>query len=162
VGVLWYTGNPGAAVVVDDMGAVGTRLGVDVLRLPVHGPADFPDAFALAISDRVQALIVFDDALITKHRVELLDLAMRHALPIASLYKPTAQAGALIAYAPSAPAMYRRAAHHVDRILKGARPGDLPIEQPTKFDLFVNQKTAKALGIVLPATLLAQADEVIE
>ena len=144
------------------METVSARLGVDVLRVPVHGPADFPDAFDVAISGRAQALIVFDDALITNHRVELLDLAMRHALPIVSLYKPTAEAGALIAYAPSAPAMYRRAAHHVDKILKGAKPGDLPIEQPTKFDLFINQKTAKALGVTIPQSLLAVADEVIE
>ena len=172
VAVLWDIGNPGATVVVDDMETVSARLGLDMLRVPVHGPADFPGAFDVAVRGRAQALIIFDDALITKHRVELLDLAMRHTLPIVSLdaahaaivslYKPTAEAGALITYGPNTPAMYRRAAYYVDRILKGAKPGDLPIEQPTKFDLFINGKTAKALGLTIPESLLALADEVIQ
>ena len=162
VAVLWYAGNRGSALVAEEMGPVSARLGLELLRLPLHGPSDFPGAVEAARRGRAEALIVIDDALITQHRVEILDLAARHALPVVSLYKPFAEAGGLLAYGPNAPAMYRRAAHYVDKILKGAKPSDLPIEQPTKFDLFINLKTAAALGLTIPATILARADEVIE
>jgi ABC-type uncharacterized transport system substrate-binding protein len=86
----------------------------------------------------------------------------RNSLPVVSLYKPFAQAGALLAYGPSTPAMYQRAAYYVDRIRKGAKPADLPVEQPSKFDLVINLKTAKALGLIMPPSLLIRADEAIE
>jgi putative ABC transport system substrate-binding protein len=162
VAVLWYAGNPGSALAADEMGPASSRLGLELLRLPLHGPSDFPGAFEAARRGRAEALIVIDDALITQHRVEIIDLAARNALPVVSLYKPFAEAGGLLAYGPNAPAMYRRAAQYVDRILKGARPNDLPIEQPTKFDLFINLKTAAALGLTIPTTILERADEVIE
>jgi len=98
----------------------------------------------------------------TQHRVEILNLAATHSLAVVSQYRAFAEAGALLAYGPNTAAMYRRAAYYVDRILKGAYAGDLPVEQPTKFDLVINLKTAKALGLTIPSSLLERADEVIE
>jgi putative tryptophan/tyrosine transport system substrate-binding protein len=103
-----------------------------------------------------------DNAFFTKHRAEILDRAAKHSLPVFALWRPFAEAGALMAYGASTPAIYRRAAHYVDRILKGASPADLPVEQPMQFELTINLKAARALGIEIPPTLLARADEVIE
>ena len=128
----------------------------------MHGPADLIEAFQAAARARVNALIVIEDSVATKHRVEILNLATTHSLPVISQYKAFAEAGALIAYGPSPSEMYHRAVYYVDRILKGANAGDLPVEQPTKFDLFINLKTAKALGVTIPSILLTRADEVIE
>ena len=102
-----------------------------------------------ATRGRIEAFIVIDDVVATQHRVEILNLAAAHSLPVVSQYKAFAEAGALFAYGPSPSAMYRRAADHVDRILKGANAGDLPVEQPAKFDLVINLKTAKALGLTI-------------
>jgi putative ABC transport system substrate-binding protein len=162
VAVLWYGANPGTTLVVHGMEAPSRELSIKLLLLPVNGPDDFFKAFETAKNGHAEALVVVDDALVTRHRVELLDLATKHSLPVVSLFKPFAEAGALIAYGPSTPPMYRRAAYYVDRILKGVRPADLPVEQPTIFELVINLKTAKTLGLEIPATLLARADEVIE
>ena len=115
-----------------------------------------------AARGRVEALIVIDDVVTTQHRVEILNLAATHSLAVVSQYRAFAEAGALLAYGPDTSTMYRRAAYYVDRILKGADAGDLPVEQATKFDLAINLKTAKALGVTIPPSLLARADEVIE
>ena len=133
-----------------------------MLRLPVHGPGDFLDAFRNATRSGAEAVVVVDDVFITKHRFQILDLAAHHSLPIISQFKDFAKAGSLVSYGPNTSAMYRRAAYYVDKILKGTSPRDLPVEQPTKFDLFINLKAARALGIIIPPTLLARADEVIE
>ena len=106
--------------------------------------------------------VLLEDVVATQHRVEILNLAATHSLPVVSHYKTFAEAGALLAYGPSTSAMYRRAAYYVDRILKGAYAGDLPVEQPTKFDLVINLKTARELGVAIPPSLLERADEVIE
>ena len=124
--------------------------------------SDFPGTFLAAVRVRAAALVVFEDVWLTKHRGQILDLAAKHSLPVISLYKDFAEAGGLLAYGASPPAIYRRAAYYVDRILKGAKPSDLPIEQPTKFDLVINLKTAKALGLTIPSSVLARADELIE
>jgi putative tryptophan/tyrosine transport system substrate-binding protein len=100
--------------------------------------------------------------MVTKHRSEIVREAMRLSIPVLSEYKPFVEAGGLIAHGPSTVVMCKRAAHYVDKVLRGARPGDLPIEQLTKFDLFVNLKTANALGINIPPPLLLRADRVIE
>ena len=115
-----------------------------------------------ATREHVEALIVFDDTAITQHRAPLLRLAAQHALPVASIYKDFAEAGGLLAYGPSLPALYRRAVYYVDRILQGVKPSELPVERPTKFELVLNLKTAEALGITISPTLLFQADEVIQ
>ena len=162
VAVLWYEPNPGADIAVGAIKAASRELGLKVLLLPVHGPADLIGAFQAATRDRVEAVIVVDDVVTTQHRVEILNLAATHSLAVVSQYRAFAEAGALLAYGPNTSTMYRRAAYYVDRILKGADAGDLPVEQPTKFDLAINLKTAKALGVTIPTTLLARADEVIE
>jgi putative tryptophan/tyrosine transport system substrate-binding protein len=144
------------------MKAPSRQLGIELLLLPVRGSSDLTGAFQAANSGRIEALIVVDDAVATRHRVEILKLAATHSLAVVSQYKAFAEAGALMAYGPSTPAIYHRAAYYVDRILKGANAGDLPVEQPSKFDLVINLKTARALGVTIPPTLLARADEVIE
>jgi putative tryptophan/tyrosine transport system substrate-binding protein len=162
VAVLWYEPNPGADIAVGAIKAASRELDLGLLLLPVNGQADLIGAFQVATHGRVEALIVIDDVVTTQHRVEILNLAAAHSLAVVSQYKAFAEAGALLAYGPSLSAMYRRAAYYVDRILKGANAGDLPVEQPTKFDLVINLKTAKALGVTIPPALLARADEVIE
>jgi putative ABC transport system substrate-binding protein len=160
--VLWYGPNPGTTLVVHEMAELSAQLGIELLLFPVNSPNYLAGVFDAARSSPVQALVVVDDAFITKHRLEILDLAMRHSLPVFALWKAFAEAGAVMAYGASTDPIYRRAAHYVDRILKGAIPADLPVEQPTKFELVINLKSAKALGIEIPPTLLARADEVIE
>ena len=162
VAVLWYEPNPGADIAMGAIKAASRELGLELLLLPMHGPADLIGAFQAATRGRVQALIVIDDVVTTQHRVEILNLAATHSLAVVSQYKAFAEAGALLAYGPSLSAMYRRTAYYVDRILKGANAGDLPVEQSTKSDLVINLKTAKALGVTIPPTLLVRADEVIE
>jgi len=162
VAVLWHEPNPGADIAVGAIKAASRELGLELLLLPMHGPADLIGAFQAATRGRVQALIVIDDVVTTQHRVEILNLAATHNLAVISQYKAFAEVGALLAYGPSLSAMYRRTAYYVDRILKGANAGDLPVEQSTKFDLVINLKTAKALGVTIPPLLLAHADEVIE
>jgi putative ABC transport system substrate-binding protein len=162
VAVLWYEPNSGSDIAVGAMKAPSRELGLELLLLPVHGPADLIGAFQAAARGRVEALIVIEDTVATRHRGEILNLAATHSLAVVSQYKAFAEAGALMAYGPNPSAMYHRAAYYVDRILKGANAGDLPVEQATKFDLVINLKTAKALGLTVPPSLLARADEVIE
>jgi putative ABC transport system substrate-binding protein len=162
VGVLWYGPNPGTTLVVHEMERPSQQLGIELLLLPASGRADLIRLIESAKNRQIQALVVVDDAFITKHRFEIIDLAMRHALPAFSLWKVFAEDGALMAYGASTSAIYRRAAHYVDRILKGTSPAYLPVEQPTKFELVINLRTAKALNISIPPTLLARADEVIQ
>ena len=105
---------------------------------------------------------MFDDVLITTHKRQILDWAAEARLPVISQYAEIAEAGGLIAYGPNIPEIYRRAAIYVDKILKGAKPADLPVEQPEKLELVLNRKTAKALGLMIPPSLLQRADQVIE
>ncbi len=140
----------------------GAQLGLQVRPMPVVDPQQYADAFAIGSRDKIEALFVMDDGTITKQRRPILDLAAKYSLPVVAIYKDFATAGALIAYGPRLSISYRRAADYVDKILKGESGGDLPVEQPDKFDLFVNLKTAKALGLTIPPSVLLRADEVIE
>lgn len=162
VALLWSGDNPGATLVMKTMDAPGAQLGLRLVRVPVLGPSDFQGALQTAVREGAEALMIADDALVTRHRAQLVALATRHALPVVSLFPPIAEAGGLIAYGPSTPDTYRRAADFVDRILKGAKPGDLPVEQPTKFHLVVNLRVAKALRLTIPPSLLLRADQVVE
>jgi putative ABC transport system substrate-binding protein len=159
---LYQGDNPGAVVIVDEVERKGQRLGLKFVRLPVRDPSDYASAFESASRARSEALFVMDDGAITKHRREILDLAAKHALPVVSIYRDFAESGGLIAYGPSLNVVYRRAANYVDRILKGAKPGDLPVEQPTTFDLVINLKTAKDLNLTIPPSVLARADDLIQ
>ena len=119
-------------------------------------------AFAAITLEQVDAVIVLVDSMLLFHRTRIADNAARRRLPTVSGMFEDTEAGGLLAYGPSIFDRFRRAATYVDRILKGARPGDLPIEQPTKFELVLNLKTAKALGLTIPPSLLQRADQVIE
>jgi putative ABC transport system substrate-binding protein len=162
VAALYKSDNPGALLVVTETERRSKQLGLQFLHLPVLGPAEFPAAFRTAMRARMEALFVMDDGAMTKERKAVLELAARHSLAVVSIYRDFAEAGGFIAYGPSLPAMYRGGAAYVDRILKGTRPATLAIEQPTKFDLFINLKTARALGLTVPPAVLLRADRVIE
>jgi ABC-type uncharacterized transport system substrate-binding protein len=136
-------------------------LGLHLQRVEVADPTKFERAFSDMAKDRAQALVVDNDTLFSYHRKELADLALKHRLPTMSDLREHVEAGGLMAYTVHDPDLYRRAATFVDKILKGAKPADLPVEQPTKFELVINLKTAKALGLTIPPSVLARADEVI-
>jgi putative ABC transport system substrate-binding protein len=160
IAALWDGRNVGATSVVDGMEPASARFGIELLRLPLRSPDDLPGLFQAATTARAEAIMIVDDAVISRHRIEIVDLASKHRLPIVPQYREFA--GGPFAYGPDNAALYRRAVQYVDRILKGTRPSDLPIEQPTKFELVINLKIARALGLEIPASLLARADEVIE
>lgn len=157
-----YSSNPGASLVVDDMEPAAARLGLTLQRLPLRSPADFAGASEAVVRADARALVLVDDAMITSLKAEILALATKRSLPVVSLFPHFAEAGGLIAYGPNGPHMYRRAAQYVDSILKGAKPADLPIEQPSRYDLTINVRTAKALGLSVPPSLLLRADRLIE
>ncbi len=159
---LYQGDNAGAVVIVDEVERKGERLGLKFVRLPVRDPNDYAGAFEAASRARSEAVFVMDDGAITKHRRQILDLAAKHNLPVVSIYRDFAESGGLIAYGPSLNAVYRRAAAYVDMLLKGKVASDLPVEQPAKFDLVINLKTARALGITIPQSVLLRADEVIQ
>jgi ABC-type uncharacterized transport system substrate-binding protein len=146
----------------DEVVRKGALLGLDFVRLPVRNPREYLDAFETGTSANCQALSVMDDGAITAHRQEILDLAAKHAWTLVSIYKDFAKSGGLIAYGPNLDIVYRRAAHFVDKLIKGAQARDLSIEQPVIFDLVINQRTAKKLDVVIPQSVLIRADEVIE
>jgi putative ABC transport system substrate-binding protein len=162
VAVLWHADNPGASIVVKQMEHASSQLGLRFLRLPVRHAQDFLEALGAATRGRAEALFVVDDAMVTKHRFQILDLAARRSLPVVSFYKEFVEAGGLFAYGASPPAIYRRAAALVDKILKGAKPADLPVEQPMKFEFIINLKAAKQIGLTIPQSVLVRADKVLK
>jgi ABC-type uncharacterized transport system substrate-binding protein len=162
VAVLWNPSNASVVLKFKETEAAARVLGVQLQSLQVQRPSDLESAFQAASHARTDALVTADDQFLSSQRVQIVGLAMRHRLPMASEFREFAVAGGLISYGPSLTDLARRAAVYVDKILKGAKPGDLPIQQPTKFELVVNLKTAKALGLTIPQTLLQRADQVIE
>lgn len=160
---LYRGDNPGAVVIVDEVIRKAEPLGLKFMRAPVQsGSQDIAKAFDLVDGAKAQALFVMDDGAITANRQEILRLAAERRMPVVSIYKDFAKSGGLIAYGPKLDIVYRRAAHFVDKLFKGEPSAALPIEQPSIFDVVVNLKTAKALGIAIPETVLVGADEVIE
>ena len=162
IAVLWNPDNPWHPVAVKGLQGRGQSLGVQLQFLPVRRPDEFDKAYQAMLTKRAQAMLVLADPMTSAHRRQLADLAMKHRLPAMGSLRVYAEAGSLMSYWADGTDLFRRAASYVDRILKGARPGDLPIEQPTKYDLVVNLKTAKALGLTIPRSLLLRADQVIE
>jgi len=152
--------DPFSRPFVDDMQAAATIAGIQLVPVLVNGPNDFENAFAAMAKAEAQAVIV--QGLFDPHRKIIIELAAKHRLPVMSGNRETAAAGGLISYSAKFAALYERAALYVDKILKGAKAADLPVEQPTKFEMVVNIKTARALGLTASPLLLAEADEVIE
>ena len=159
---LYRGDNPGAVLIIDEVERKAAQLELKVARFPVREPKDFAAAFDAATRAKSDALFVMDDGAMTKHRHEILDLAARHALPVVSIYRDFAEAGGLIAYGPDLSAVYRRGADYVDKLLKGAPASSLPVEQPATFDLAINLKTAKTLGLTIPQSVLIRANQLIE
>ena len=162
VAVFWNPLNPAYGPILKDLEAAAQTMGMELQRLEVRVPEDFAGAFEAATRQRAGALVAPGDPLVTNRPRMFADLALKYRLPTMVENKEMAIAGALLSLGPNIVDSYRRSATHVDKILKGAKPGDLPMEQPTKFDLFVNLKTAKALGLTIPPAVLARADEVIQ
>ena len=162
VAVLWNRRSPGAALVVQEMERVKGHLGLELDDIGVYERGELDDAFASAVRRHAVAVMVIDDPVMAALHTPVVQLAAQHALPIFSQYSEYVDSGGLMSYGPSLPALYRRAATYVDRILKGANPSDLPVEQPTTFELVINLNTANALGLDLATTLVARADRVIE
>jgi putative ABC transport system substrate-binding protein len=159
---LYNMGNPVVPPQWNELQTAARKLELTPQLLDIRKVEDVAPAFADATSQHADALIVSVDALTQKNRSLIAQLAAGHGLPAIYVSKEYIDAGGLIAYGPSYPDLYRRAAIYVDKILRGASPSNLPVEQPTKFELIVNLKAAKAIGLQVPMTLLVRADEVIE
>lgn len=160
VGVLWNPAHPDFEY--KETLVAAPRLDVQVTSLEVGNPGDFDRAFRAAAAARTEAVIVASSRLMTLNRRQIIELASRHRMLLVSGWGPWAEAGALLSYGPDLDVIVRRAAVHVDKILKGAKPGELPIEQPTKFELVINLKTTRAFDLTIPQSLAARADKVIE
>jgi putative tryptophan/tyrosine transport system substrate-binding protein len=162
VAVLWSPDNPVKAAQWAETQSAARTLGIQVQSLEVGRPEDFESAFAAAAQDHAEALIVFGDNLTTSHAPRIVDLAAQYRLPAMYETRLVVDAGGLMAYGPNNSSLYKRAAYYVDRILKGARPADLPIEQPMTFDFVVNLKTSAALGITFSNEIMLQVTEAIQ
>jgi putative tryptophan/tyrosine transport system substrate-binding protein len=157
IAVMWNPDSPWHPITMKGLREGGRSLDVQLQLLPVRGSHDFDGAFQAMIKERAAAVLVLADSVTYFHRRRLADLAIKHRLPLMGSLREYAEAGSLMSYWADAAVLFRRVASYVDRILKGARPGDLPIEQPTKYELVVNLKTAKALALTIPPSLLLQA-----
>ena len=161
VAILGNPGNPASALMLREAGIVARRLMVQVQALEARGPDDFGRAFTAMTKERAGAILILGDGMFSLHRTGMSDLVQKSRLPTMGP-RNMVDGGVLMSYHSSSPDLWRRAAAYVDKILKGAKPADLPVEQPTKFELVINLKTAKALGLTIPPALLGLADEVIQ
>jgi len=162
VGILWNPGVASNRSRLTSMRDATQGMGLMLVPVEARGQDAFEQAFTTMMNERMQAFVILGDAVLFNYRGQIAEMAMRNRLPAASSFKEFAEAGLLLTYGANVQDLFRRSAVFVDKIFKGAKPADLPVEQPTKFELVVNLKTAKALGIDIPPTLLARADEVIE
>jgi len=162
IAVLWNPVNPFHNASLKQAQAAAQTLRMKVQSVAVRTREDLDDAFASLLRERPGALLVLADRVFLHDRARLMNFAAANRLPGVYAYRELVEAGGLMSFGPSYADMHRRAATFVDKILKGAKPADLPVEQPTKFELVINLKSAKAIGLVVPPTLLARADEVIE
>jgi putative ABC transport system substrate-binding protein len=161
VGFLWDPTNTAMQLRFREAQAAAKALGIELQSVEVRQPDELPKAFAAMTKERVRAVLV-PSAFAGLHRRQIAEIATRNRLPVMYDAREYMDAEGLMSYGPDISHLYRRAASYVDKILKGAKPSDLPIEQPTKFDLVINLKTAKALGLTIPPALLNRADEVIQ
>jgi putative tryptophan/tyrosine transport system substrate-binding protein len=162
IAVLWNPTTPSLPPAMKALDAAGQRLGLQLIKVPAQASEDFDGAFALIARERAEALMVVASPLFITHREPLAELAREHRLLAMFGSKENVQAGGLVSYAADLTDLHRCAATYIDKILKGAKPDELPVEQASKYELVINLKTAKALGLTVPPTLLARADEVIE
>jgi putative ABC transport system substrate-binding protein len=162
VAVLWNAASPLQALAEKQVQAAARVLRVRVLSLGVKTEDEIKDALGVMVRERPDALLVLADRLLLHHRTFLMDFATRHRLPGVHAYRELVEAGGLMSFGPSYGDMHRRAAYFVDRILKGVRPADLPVERPPTFELVVNLKAARALGLTIPHSVLLRATEVIQ
>jgi len=162
VAILSNPANAYHQLAIKEVNVAARSLGVQLQLLEARGPNEFDSAFAAMAKERVGALLVLSDGVLNSHRTRLADLAARSRLPAAYGVRESVEAGGLMSYGPSFLDSYRRAATYVDQILKGTKPAELPVEQPTKYELVINMKTAKALGLTIPQSVLLRADHVIE
>ena len=160
--VLWNAANPYSALVFKETEQAAQVLKIQVQSLEVRNPGDLASALDAATRQHASALITVEDPLTVNHRQQIADFAAKNRLLAIYGLREFADAGGLMAYGAQISDLMWRSAGYVDKILKGSKPADLPVEQPTKFELVINLKTAKALGLEVPPTLLARADEVIE
>jgi putative ABC transport system substrate-binding protein len=159
--ILANIGNPATALEMGEVQVAARTLGLEVVPLEIRRAEDIAPGLD-ALKGRADALYVWGDPLVFAHRIRINTLAQGARLPTMYAVREHVEAGGLMSYGPNFPDLFRRAANYVDRILRGAKPADLPVEQPTKFDFVINLTTAKTLGLEVPPTLLARADEVIE
>ena len=162
VAILWEPAQPAGALQLKQIETAATSLGIRLHTIKVLSPSDFEAAYVSVKTKRSRALLVLPSSLFNLHWQRLADLAVRHRVPTISARREFVDAGGLMSYGPDFADQSRRAAFYVDRILKGAKPADLPVEQPTKLELVINLKTAKALDLTIPSPLLVRADYVIE
>jgi putative ABC transport system substrate-binding protein len=160
VAVLYRPDNRGAQVQLKEAEAVARTMGIQLRSLPISGPDDFEPAFKA--SRGVDGLLQVDDPLFVAHRTRVAELAVKNRLPAIFGFKEFAESGGLMSYGTDLPDLYRRAATYVDKLFKGTKPADLPVEQPTKFELVINLKAAKQIGLTIPPNVLARADKVIK
>lgn len=162
LGVLWHRDNPTSANIVRELEIASRPSKVTLQLQGVKSSDEIPSTFAVMTRERVRAIFVVSDPLFHSERKRIADLAITHKLPNIHSASEYVEAGGLLSYGPSYSDLFRRAAVYVDKILKGAKPADLPIEQPTKLELVINAKTARAIGLTIPRQVLLRADRVIE
>jgi len=162
VALVWNPAPSGARTYLNAVEGAARRLGVTFVAVEVRGPQDLEGAFAAMLRERASGVVVLQDPVLYSARGQIVRLATRHKLPAVYTSSEFVEVGGLMSYGVNLAQQFRRAAIYVDKILKGAKPADLPVEQPTKFELVINLKTAKALGLTIPQSLLVRADQVIE
>lgn len=162
IAILMNPTNPIHALTLPQEQKVADTLGVKLQLLEARDASDLESAFQVAIRERADLLHVWGDVVTFTHRARIAELAMKHRLPTMHFYREAVEAGGLLSFGPSFVHIFRNAAKYVDKILKGTKPGDIPVEQPTQYELTINLKTANALGLTIPSSVLTRADHVFQ
>jgi putative ABC transport system substrate-binding protein len=162
VAMLWNPENSTGIPQRNRMALAAEALRVQPRMLEARSPSEIEGAIAVAVRERVDALLVLADPMLTSQRKRIVDLAARARLPVGGLFRSFAEDGALVSYGPNLVEVYRQLAVYADKILKGAKPADLPVEEPTKYEVVINLRTAKALGLTIPQSLMVRADELVQ